>query len=65
MTLDQTGTEWRVIVYETTIDDRQFVALVKGNLKGSTPPLCRVHTGSIVADLFAATPRDGGRRAGI
>jgi 3,4-dihydroxy 2-butanone 4-phosphate synthase/GTP cyclohydrolase II len=61
VTLDQTGTEWRVIVYETTIDDRQFVALVKGNLKGSTPPLCRVHTGAILADLFAATPRDGGR----
>jgi 3,4-dihydroxy 2-butanone 4-phosphate synthase/GTP cyclohydrolase II len=61
MTLDQTGTAWRVIVYETTIDDRQFVALVKGNLKGPNPPLCRVHTGSIVADLFAATPRDGGR----
>jgi 3,4-dihydroxy 2-butanone 4-phosphate synthase / GTP cyclohydrolase II len=61
VTLDQTGTEWRAIVYETTIDDRQFFALVKGTLKGGPPPLCRVHTGSIVADLFAATPRDGGR----
>jgi 3,4-dihydroxy 2-butanone 4-phosphate synthase/GTP cyclohydrolase II len=61
ITLDQTGTEWRAIVYETTIDDRQFLALVKGNLAGSEPPLCRVHTGSTLADLFAATPRDGGR----
>jgi 3,4-dihydroxy 2-butanone 4-phosphate synthase / GTP cyclohydrolase II len=61
ITLDQTGTEWRAIVYETTIDDRQFLALVKGNLSGSEPPLCRVHTGSTLADLFAATPRDGGR----
>jgi 3,4-dihydroxy 2-butanone 4-phosphate synthase/GTP cyclohydrolase II len=61
ITLDQTGTEWRAIVYETTIDDRQFVALVKGSLKGGEPPLCRVHSGSTVADLFAATPRDGGR----
>jgi 3,4-dihydroxy 2-butanone 4-phosphate synthase/GTP cyclohydrolase II len=61
MTLDQTGTEWRAIVYETTIDDRQFFALVKGSLKGGPPPLCRVHTGSTVADLFAATARDGGR----
>jgi 3,4-dihydroxy 2-butanone 4-phosphate synthase / GTP cyclohydrolase II len=61
ITLDQTGTEWRAIVYETTIDDRQFFALVKGTLKGGEPPLCRVHSGSTVADLFAATERDGGR----
>src|SRR6185437_9274365 len=62
ITLDQTGTDWRAIVYETTIDDRQFLALVKGNLSsGAEPPLCRVHTGSTLADLFAATPRDGGR----
>jgi 3,4-dihydroxy 2-butanone 4-phosphate synthase/GTP cyclohydrolase II len=59
--LDQTGTEWRAIVYETTIDERQFLALVKGTLTGDDPPLCRVHTGSTVADVFAATPRDGGR----
>ena len=61
LTLDQTGTEWRAIVYESTIDDRQFVALVKGDIVGGEPPLCRVHTGSTVADLFAATPRDGGQ----
>jgi 3,4-dihydroxy 2-butanone 4-phosphate synthase/GTP cyclohydrolase II len=59
--LDQTGTEWRAVVYETTIDERQFFALVKGDLSGSEPPLCRVHSGSIVGDLFAATPRDGGQ----
>jgi 3,4-dihydroxy 2-butanone 4-phosphate synthase / GTP cyclohydrolase II len=61
ITLDQTSSEWRAIVYETTIDERQFFALVKGDVTGATPPLCRVHTGSTVADLFAATPRDGGR----
>ncbi len=61
VTLDQTGTEWRAIVYETTIDDRQFLALTKGDLTTGGPPLCRVHTGSTVADLFTATPRDGGR----
>ena len=60
VTLDQTGTEWRAIVYETTIDDRQFLALIKGDLDPSTAPLCRVHTGSTVADTFAATPSDGG-----
>ena len=59
--LDQTGTDWRAIVYETTIDDRQFLALVKGKLDGGRAPLCRVHTGSSLADSFVATPRDGGR----
>jgi 3,4-dihydroxy 2-butanone 4-phosphate synthase/GTP cyclohydrolase II len=61
ITLDQTGTEWRAVVYETTIDERQFLALVKGDLRGGTPPLCRVHTGSTLADTFTATPRDGGQ----
>jgi 3,4-dihydroxy 2-butanone 4-phosphate synthase/GTP cyclohydrolase II len=61
MVLDHTGSEWRAIVYGTTIDDRQFLALVKGDLAGGPPPLCRVHTGSTLADTFAATPRDGGR----
>src|SRR5580658_3247308 len=28
--LDQTATEWRAIAYGTTIDERQFLALVKG-----------------------------------
>jgi 3,4-dihydroxy 2-butanone 4-phosphate synthase / GTP cyclohydrolase II len=60
VTLDQTGSAWRAIVYETAIDDRQFLALVKGDLVQAAAPLCRVHTGSTVADTFAATPTDGG-----
>jgi 3,4-dihydroxy 2-butanone 4-phosphate synthase/GTP cyclohydrolase II len=59
--LDHTATEWRAIVYGTTIDERQFFALVKGDLSASgPPPLCRVHTGSTVGDSFASTARDGG-----
>ncbi len=61
VTLDQTSSEWRIVVYETTIDGRQFLALVKGDLTGPPAPLCRVHTGSTLADTFAATPLDGGR----
>jgi 3,4-dihydroxy 2-butanone 4-phosphate synthase/GTP cyclohydrolase II len=61
VTLDQTGSEWRAIVYETTIDERQFLALVKGDVTGDPPALCRVHTGSTLADAFVATPWDGGR----
>jgi 3,4-dihydroxy 2-butanone 4-phosphate synthase/GTP cyclohydrolase II len=59
--LDQTGSDWRAVVYETTIDDRQFLALVKGDVVGGAATLCRVHTGSTVADTFVATRRDGGR----
>jgi 3,4-dihydroxy 2-butanone 4-phosphate synthase/GTP cyclohydrolase II len=61
VTLDQTGSDWRAIVYETTIDNRQFLALVRGDVSGTPAPLCRVHTGSTLADTFAATPLDGGR----
>jgi 3,4-dihydroxy 2-butanone 4-phosphate synthase/GTP cyclohydrolase II len=61
VTLDQTGTDWSAVVYETTIDSRQFLALVRGTTLGDAPPLCRVHTGSTIADTFASIPRDGGR----
>jgi 3,4-dihydroxy 2-butanone 4-phosphate synthase/GTP cyclohydrolase II len=59
--LDQTATEWRAIAYGTTIDERQFFALIKGDLSSRGPPaLCRVHTGSTIGDNFASTARDGG-----
>jgi 3,4-dihydroxy 2-butanone 4-phosphate synthase/GTP cyclohydrolase II len=60
--LDQTGSDWRAIAYETTIGDRQFLALVRGDVAGADPVLCRVHTGATLADTFASTARDGGRR---
>jgi 3,4-dihydroxy 2-butanone 4-phosphate synthase/GTP cyclohydrolase II len=61
LTLETTGTDWRAFVYETTIDGRQFLALVKGDVTLGPAPLCRVHTGSTLADTFTATSRDGGR----
>ncbi|MCL2450802.1 MAG: 3,4-dihydroxy-2-butanone-4-phosphate synthase, partial [Polyangiaceae bacterium] len=59
--LDQTGSDWHAIAYETTIGDRQFLAFVKGEVTGEGPVLCRVHTGSTLADTFATTERDGGK----
>jgi 3,4-dihydroxy 2-butanone 4-phosphate synthase / GTP cyclohydrolase II len=59
--MDATSSEWRAVVYEATIDGRQFLALVKGDIASEDPILCRVHTGSTLADTFASTPRDGGR----
>jgi 3,4-dihydroxy 2-butanone 4-phosphate synthase / GTP cyclohydrolase II len=73
LTLDDTGTPWRAIAYdvaphasagERPTDDqhgRQFLALVKGELDGEVPTLCRVHAGSTVADTFASTRWEGGR----
>ncbi len=59
--LDATGTEWRAYVYEVLVDGRQFLALVKGDVSGEPPALCRVHAGSTIADVFASTKVDGGR----
>jgi 3,4-dihydroxy 2-butanone 4-phosphate synthase/GTP cyclohydrolase II len=59
--LDETGTEWNVTVYEAATDHRQFVALTKGELDGDAPILCRMHSGSMIGDVFASGARDGGR----
>jgi 3,4-dihydroxy 2-butanone 4-phosphate synthase/GTP cyclohydrolase II len=61
LTLDETGTTWRAIAYDVAPQGRQFLALVKGELEGDVPTLCRVHAGSNVADTFASTPWEGGR----
>ncbi|MCC6216988.1 MAG: 3,4-dihydroxy-2-butanone-4-phosphate synthase [Polyangiaceae bacterium] len=62
LVLDRTGSSWRAIVYETTLDDRQILALVKGEPDASAPILCRMHAGSTLADIFASTTHDGSRR---
>jgi 3,4-dihydroxy 2-butanone 4-phosphate synthase/GTP cyclohydrolase II len=58
--LDLTGTEWRAAVYEIISEPRQFFALWKGVVATDEPVLCRVHSGSLVGDLFSSTPVDGG-----
>jgi len=59
--LDITQTTWRCLVYEAGSEARQLVALVKGDLDGAGAILCRMHSGSMIGDTFASTPRDGGR----
>jgi 3,4-dihydroxy 2-butanone 4-phosphate synthase/GTP cyclohydrolase II len=59
--LDRTKTEWKALVFEAPMERRQFLALVKGNPTGDDPALCRMHGGSIVADLFSSSLFDGGR----
>src|SRR5262249_13976316 len=62
--LDRTGTGWRAVVFEATIEDRQFLALTKGELAGDAPILCRMHSGSTLADTFSSTADEGGRNLG-
>lgn len=59
--LDATGTEWRAFVYEVTIDGRQILALVRGEVTADEPILCRMHAGATIADVFASTKKDGGK----
>jgi 3,4-dihydroxy 2-butanone 4-phosphate synthase/GTP cyclohydrolase II len=59
--LDETGSPWTAYVYENATDQRQFLALVKGQPSGSHPALCRVHAGSVLGDNFASSPLEGGR----
>jgi hypothetical protein len=41
--LDETRTEWSSYVYESATDNRQFIALVKGEIRGDEATLCRMH----------------------
>jgi 3,4-dihydroxy 2-butanone 4-phosphate synthase / GTP cyclohydrolase II len=59
LALDETGTEWRVLVYGTSIGSAQFVALVKGDPAQAESTLCRMHSGSLVSDVFGSTLLEG------
>jgi len=58
--LDQTGTEWLAIVYRALAEPRHALALVKGVIEPGEPVLCRVHSGSVVGDLFCSPAFEGG-----
>jgi len=45
------GQRWNAHVYGLDVDDRQFLALVLGDLDDS-PTMVRVHTGSVLGDVF-------------
>lgn len=62
--LDRTRTCWRACVFEAVHEGKQFLALVKGNPVADRPALCRMHTGSSVADVFSSTPKEGARNLG-
>ncbi len=58
--LDLTGSEWLLVAYEIVGEPRQFLALVKGTVDPTKPVLCRVHSGTLIGDVFVSTRFDGG-----
>jgi 3,4-dihydroxy 2-butanone 4-phosphate synthase/GTP cyclohydrolase II len=59
--LDRTRTEWKAVVFDSYVDKRQVLALIKGTISEDAPVLTRMHSGSTVADLFSSTSFEGGR----
>jgi 3,4-dihydroxy 2-butanone 4-phosphate synthase/GTP cyclohydrolase II len=62
--LDRTRTAWRACVFEAVHEGKQFLALVKGEPVADRPALCRMHTGSSLADVFSSTTKEGARNLG-
>jgi 3,4-dihydroxy 2-butanone 4-phosphate synthase/GTP cyclohydrolase II len=58
--LDRTGTTWRAVLFESEIDERRVLALVKGEVVQSQPTLCRMHRGSLLSDVFSSSVSNGG-----
>ncbi len=58
--LDRTGTTWRAVLFESEIDERRVLALVKGQISETVPTLCRMHRGALFADVFSSSVAGGG-----
>ena len=65
MRLEATGTEWRAVVYETSVGAGPFLALVKGDPAREASTACRVHPGTFLADVFGAVDGRNMLRAAI
>ena len=52
--------EFDVVLYETSVDDRQHVALVKGAVDDGAPVLVRVHSQCLTGDVFGSLRCDCG-----
>ncbi len=50
--------DFRMIAYASDVDHDQHIALVRGNLEGSTPPLVRVHSHCLTGDVFGSMSCD-------
>ncbi len=50
--------DFRMIAYASDVDHDQHIALIRGELEGSTPPLVRVHSHCLTGDVFGSTSCD-------
>jgi 3,4-dihydroxy 2-butanone 4-phosphate synthase/GTP cyclohydrolase II len=54
--------EFRLIGYESVIDDREHVALVKGEIEGKDDVLVRMHSECLTGDVFGSLRCDCGEQ---
>jgi 3,4-dihydroxy 2-butanone 4-phosphate synthase/GTP cyclohydrolase II len=52
------GGTWRLIVYASTLDGGEHLALVKGDLAAPVPVLVRMHAASLMRDLVVGEAND-------
>jgi 3,4-dihydroxy 2-butanone 4-phosphate synthase/GTP cyclohydrolase II len=50
--------DFRMIAYASDVDHDQHIALIRGDLAGSTPALVRVHSHCLTGDVFGSTSCD-------
>jgi len=50
--------DFRMIAYSSDVDHDQHIALIRGELSGSVPPLVRVHSHCLTGDVFGSTACD-------
>ena len=52
--------EFQLVLYETSVDDRQYVALVMGQVNDGAPALVRVHSSCLTGDVLGSLRCDCG-----
>jgi 3,4-dihydroxy 2-butanone 4-phosphate synthase/GTP cyclohydrolase II len=50
-TVEGVGGPWRVVVYASTLDQGEHLALVKGDVSGPAPTMVRMHAASLIRDM--------------
>ncbi|MCQ9208045.1 MAG: bifunctional 3,4-dihydroxy-2-butanone-4-phosphate synthase/GTP cyclohydrolase II [Omnitrophica bacterium] len=53
---------FKIIVYESAVDQLHHLSLVLGNIKGGKPPLVRVHSQCLTGDVFGSQRCDCGKQ---
>lgn len=54
--------QFRVIGYRSSMDDREHLALIKGNIKGKSDTLVRMHSECLTGDVFGSLRCDCGQQ---